>query len=271
MQQHGAVAGWVTHNRGSGVIVTSAADKKATLTPRLDFGILRQNPGTETPGETFVLGWFDDAREGLEHYGDLINRIHQIKLPARPPAGLCVWYMDPHGMLGFSGKDLAALRDVAAKELKPFGFEFLMIDDGWQLGNCPPGEFGPVEVFTMLGSQCSRNEPSGTGTERVRVPDIGDPSNDAETIVYLFKLSGIVFIQGGENHLPADAWLRQGIAAGFTPHVRMSLGQFQGERSLRAVLQEMKPLFWLPLHEYEMTHDRGGNRTGQLLQGGKLL
>ena len=51
------------------------------------------------------------------------------------------------------------------------------------------------------------------------------------------------------------------------PNVRMSLGQFQGERSLRAALQARKPLFWLPLHEYEMTHDHGGNRTGQLLHG----
>jgi hypothetical protein len=129
-------------------------------------------------------------------------------------------------------------------------------------------KLGPVEIFTMLGSQCSRNEPSGTGTERVGVPNRDDPSKDTETVVYLFRLGGIVFIQGGENHTPAGEWLRQGIAAGFKPNVRLSLGQFQGERSLGLVLQTMKPLFWLPLHEYEMTHDHGGNRTGQLLQAG---
>ena len=153
MQQHGAVAGWVTHNRGSGVIDTRAANGKATVMPRLDFGHLRQNPGTETAGETFVLGWFDDARDGLELYGDLIKRIYRIKLPPRPPVGLCTWYMDPHGMLGFSEKDLAALRDVAAKELKPFGFEFLMIDDGWQKGTVPPGEFGPGKQFLNVNAQ----------------------------------------------------------------------------------------------------------------------
>lgn len=129
-------------------------------------------------------------------------------------------------------------------------------------------KFGPVEIFTMLGSQCARNEPSGIGTERVGVPNRDDSSKDTETVVYLFRLGGIVFIQAGENHIPADAWLRQGIAAGFKPDVRLSLGQFQGERSLGPVLQTMTPLFWLPLHEYEMTHDHGGNRTGQLLQAG---
>jgi L-ascorbate metabolism protein UlaG (beta-lactamase superfamily) len=128
-------------------------------------------------------------------------------------------------------------------------------------------KFGPVEIFTMLGSQCSQNVLSGIGTERIGVPNKDDSSKDAETVVYLFRLGGIVFIHNGENHFPADAWLQQGIAAGFTPNMRLSLGQFQGERSLRSVLQAMKPLFWLPLHEYEMTHDRGGNRTGPLMQG----
>ncbi|MBM3859093.1 MAG: hypothetical protein FJ395_05520 [Verrucomicrobia bacterium] len=128
-------------------------------------------------------------------------------------------------------------------------------------------QFGPVEIFTMLGCQYSKNAPSGAGSERIGIPNKDDPSKDSETVVYLFRAGGIVFIHGAENHIPADAWLQRGIAAGFKPNVRLSLGQFQGERSLRAALQAVKPLFWLPLHEYEMTHDHGGNRTGHLLGG----
>jgi hypothetical protein len=48
----------------------------------------------------------------------------------------------------------------------------------------------------------------------------------------------------------------------------MSLGQFQGDRAMSAALKTMKPLFRLPLHEYEMMHGGGGNRTGPLMQGG---
>jgi hypothetical protein len=90
---------------------------------------------------------------------------------------------------------------------------------------------------------------------------------DSETIGYLFKLNGIVFLQAGENHIPAADWLRRGVEIGFKPNVRMSLGQFQGERALSAALAAMKPVFRLPLHEYEMMHEGGGNRTGQLFQG----
>jgi L-ascorbate metabolism protein UlaG (beta-lactamase superfamily) len=126
--------------------------------------------------------------------------------------------------------------------------------------------FGPLEIFTKLGSQMSRNEPTGVGSERRGVPNTEDPERDSETICYLFKLAGITFITCGENHVPAGDWLRQGIALGFKPDVRMSLGQFQGDRAMSAALKTMKPLFRLPLHEYEMTHGGGGNRTGYLMQ-----
>lgn len=127
--------------------------------------------------------------------------------------------------------------------------------------------FGPVEIFTFLGSQHSRNEPSGQGTERIGVPNAENPAQDSETICYLFRLAGITFLTCGENHVPADAWLREGAALGFKPNVRMSLGQFQGDRALSAVLKTMKPAFRLPLHEYEMLHGGGGNRTGPLMTG----
>lgn len=127
-------------------------------------------------------------------------------------------------------------------------------------------KFGPLEIFTMLGSQMSRNEPTGVGTERRGVPNIENPERDSETVCYLFRLAGITFITCGENHIPADEWLRQGVELGFKPNVRMSLGQFQGDRAMSAALKTMKPLFRLPLHEYEMTHAGGGNRTGYLMQ-----
>ncbi len=128
--------------------------------------------------------------------------------------------------------------------------------------------FGPVEIFTMLGAQYVRNEPSGTGSERVGVPDPETPGRDSETVAYLFKLGGITFITAGENHVPAGEWLRRGVELNFRPQVRLSLGQFQGERSLLAELKNMPPLFRLPLHEYEMMHQGGGNRMAPLLSGG---
>ena len=64
--------------------------------------------------------------------------------------------------------------------------------------------------------------------------------------------------------MPADEWLKKGIELGFMPDVRMSVGQFQGARSMEKVLKALPPCFTLPLHEYEMMHGGGGNRMGKL-------
>jgi len=125
--------------------------------------------------------------------------------------------------------------------------------------------FGPVEMFTFLGTQFSKNEPNGKGAERDGVPNRESLANDSETICYLFKLAGITFVTCGENHVPADEWLRRGAALGFKPNVRISPGQFQGDRALAAELKTMKPVFRLPLHEYELLHIFGGNRTRHLM------
>ncbi|NJN05689.1 MAG: hypothetical protein HC814_03910, partial [Rhodobacteraceae bacterium] len=124
-------------------------------------------------------------------------------------------------------------------------------------------KFGPVELFTFLGSQYSRNEPNGNDSERDGVPNKENPAQDSETVAYLIKLAGITFITCGENHVPAEGWLRRGAELGFKPNVRMSLGQFQGDRALSGGAEDDEdPCSVLPLHEYEMLHAFGGNRTG---------
>jgi len=121
--------------------------------------------------------------------------------------------------------------------------------------------FGPVEILTMLGSQYSTNEPRADG-RRYGVPTAGDPTRDSETVVYLFRLEGITFLQAAENHVPCDEFLRQARDQGWKVNVCMSAGQFQGARSARQALSDT---FDLPLHEYEMTHHGAGNRTGHWL------
>jgi L-ascorbate metabolism protein UlaG (beta-lactamase superfamily) len=128
-----------------------------------------------------------------------------------------------------------------------------------------PQKVGPVELYTMLGCQYSRNRPEGT--VRVGVPNAENPEADSETVVYLFRLGGLVFMQAGENHVPVDDWFRKGAELGFSPDVRMSVGQFQGARSADARLKERPPCLTLPVHEYEMTHEGGGNRMSPHFRG----
>ncbi len=121
--------------------------------------------------------------------------------------------------------------------------------------------FGPVDILTMLGSQCATNETRADG-QRYGVPSVSDPARDSETVVYLFRIQGIVFLQAAENHRPCDDFLRHAQDKGWKVNVCMSAGQFQGVRTAHKVLSNT---FALPLHEYEMTHHGAGNRSAHWL------
>ncbi|MFO7974355.1 MAG: alpha-galactosidase [Candidatus Hydrogenedentota bacterium] len=122
----GIVAGWVTHNRGSGVVFSDTEDGEAVLRARVDYGDLK----TGGDSEVLVLGYFDDARLGLEGYADLVANYYRIALPPIP-SGYCTWYSNPHG--GASDEQhIIELAEFTAENLKPFGFDFIQIDDRWQ-------------------------------------------------------------------------------------------------------------------------------------------
>jgi L-ascorbate metabolism protein UlaG (beta-lactamase superfamily) len=120
-------------------------------------------------------------------------------------------------------------------------------------------QVGPAEFYTLLGRQYSRSTPGADG-QREGVPG-ADPANETESVVYLLRVGGIVFLQGAENHVPAGEWLKRGIAQGWVPDVVLSAGQYQGQRSIDAVLRQRPPVFRIPVHDYEMMHEGGGNRT----------
>ena len=128
----GVVAGWLSHDRGSGVVFSPVQGNTVRVQAQLDYGRLRIKPGGDAAAETFAIGYFADARFGLEAYADAVAKVYAIKLPAHRP-GLCTWYMEKHAG-ACDEKFLPELADYAAKNLKPFGLDFLQIDDGWQEG-----------------------------------------------------------------------------------------------------------------------------------------
>ena len=140
----GVVGGWITHDRGSGVILSPVEGGAARMEAQIDYGRLRIKPGAAVEAETFALGWFEDARMGLEAYADAVAKVYSIKLPPQP-SGYCTWYTEKHGG-ACDEKHLAELAAFAARELKPFGFDFIQIDDQWQAG---VSSNGPNRNFTM--------------------------------------------------------------------------------------------------------------------------
>ena len=156
----GVVGGWITHDRGSGVVFSPVKDGVVRMQAQIDYGRLRVKPGVDADIETFAVGWFDDARFGLEAYADAVAKVYSIRLP-RQKAGFCTWYMEK-----FAGAcdevHLPEVSVVAAKELKPFGFEFIQIDDQWQEG---VADNGPKKNFTTHAS----NGPFPNGMKKTAV------------------------------------------------------------------------------------------------------
>jgi hypothetical protein len=139
----GFVGGWLSSDRGSGVLFTPVAEGKTNLKAVTEYGRLRLKPKTSERGEWLALGWFDDARLGLETYADGVAAYHGIRLPAQP-TGYCTWYSKPHGGAG-DEKSTAELAAFLGKELRPYGLDFLQIDDKWQSGE---RRQGPAKDFT---------------------------------------------------------------------------------------------------------------------------
>ena len=130
--RRGVVAGWITEDRGSGVLFSEVKDGKVGFKARIDYGHLRIPAGKSAALETLAIGIFSDARLGEELYADAIKKQYDIKLRA-PPAVYCSWYAEKHGQAG-DETSTVELAKFAAKELKPFGFSVVQIDDEWQDG-----------------------------------------------------------------------------------------------------------------------------------------
>jgi hypothetical protein len=147
--RNGVVFGWLTHDRGDGVLFSKVESGTVRVGAQVDYGRLRMAPGKSEGLETLAVGYFDDARLGLESWADQVAKIYDIHLPPQPVV-FCTWYSQPYG----GSSDATHLAETAAfaeKNLKPFGFSVIQIDDHWQAGI--KGD-GPKRNFTT-------HDPSG--------------------------------------------------------------------------------------------------------------
>ena len=141
--RNGIVLGWLTDDRGSGVLFTKVEGGTLRAEAQIDYGHLRIDPGKTSDLETLAIGYFDDARLGLEAWADAVAKVYDIHLPPQP-VGYCTWYSQTNG--GSSDqKHLAEQTEFAAKNLALFGFSVIQIDDHWQDGISTNG---PKRNFT---------------------------------------------------------------------------------------------------------------------------
>lgn len=187
--RRGVVAGWLSSDRGAGVLFSQIKDGKVEFKAQIDYGHLRIPAGRTARLESLAIGCFGDARIGQERLADAVARYYRIKL--RPRTGVyCTWYAEEHGGAGdeFSTIELA---DFVARELKPFGLTVIQIDDRWQDG---PELDGPTRGF----ERCRPGGPYPNGMEPV-----------TKALDKLGLTFGLWWLPFGRNHAAPDYADRQ--------------------------------------------------------------
>ncbi len=142
----GVVGGWLSHERGSGVVFATSDQGRVKLEARIEYGHLRIAPGASVVSETFALGWFEDARLGLEAWADAVAKRLAITLPPMPIV-YCTWYDNVHGGSS-NARALAELSRFAGQNLTQYGLSCIQIDDGWQMGDSKGN--GPRKNFSAF-------------------------------------------------------------------------------------------------------------------------
>lgn len=140
--RNGVVGGWLTTERGSGVVFAGLTNRQPCMSARVEYGRLRLAPKQTEALETFAIGYFEDARIGMEAWAGAVARVLEIKLPPLPTV-YCTWY---HAGSSDENK-LMEQAAFAARHLAPCGFSVVQIDDGWQDGQTTNG---PRKNFTQV-------------------------------------------------------------------------------------------------------------------------
>jgi len=142
----GIVAAPVTIDAGSPVLFSKVEGDKVQLTLQDQYGATVPPSLAPFGGDWWVIGYFDDARLGLEKYANEFARINKLKMK-HLPVGLMTWYCEKHG--GALNQDaVVEISDFIAKHFKDYGYEFIQIDDLWQNGitnNGPAKDFSKVK------------------------------------------------------------------------------------------------------------------------------
>ncbi|PTT01405.1 hypothetical protein DBR11_07430 [Pedobacter sp. HMWF019] len=131
--RHGVVAGWITNEKGSGVLFSNIENSLVNIKAQIDYGHFLLPAGKNEAVETLAIGYFDDARLGEEQFADAIAKQQNIKMKARS-AVYCTWYSEKNGGAGSEASNIELARFIEEKNLKSFGLGVIQIDDEWQAG-----------------------------------------------------------------------------------------------------------------------------------------
>lgn len=164
--RNGVVAGWLTNEKGSGVLFSKLNNELVEIKAQIDYGHFLLPTGKSESTETLLIGYFDDARLGEEQFADAIAKQQNIKLKPRS-AVYCTWYSEKNGGAG-SESSTIELAKFASLKLKPYGLGVIQIDDRWQAGK---QYNGPGRGFDRVDP--NGGYPNGMSTVAKAIKDSG--------------------------------------------------------------------------------------------------
>lgn len=190
----GLVGGWRSNRIGSGIVFSGiGVNGNAVMIPEMQFG--RHPDREETEYDAFIFGRFDDCLEGLESLADEIAKEHDIKLKSAR-SGYCTWYSNKYGG-ACDEVHLAELADAAEKKLSPYGFDFIQIDDKWQIGET---KNGPKKNFTTHNSNGPYKNGMKAAADNLK-------SHGMESGIWFIPFAGSVV----DPHFPKEWFVKSGV------------------------------------------------------------
>jgi hypothetical protein len=162
--RNGVVAGWLTNEKGSGVLFSKTENNFVQIDAKIEYGHFRIPAGKTEKSETLVISYFDDARLGQEQFADLLAKENKIKLRERS-AVYCTWYSEKNGGAG-SEESSIEIANFINNNLKKYGLGVVQIDDLWQDG----GKYnGPTRGFDRVRKELV---PGGLGIDGKKIPEL---------------------------------------------------------------------------------------------------
>ncbi len=130
----GLVIGYLENNSSQGRITVKQQLGEAGLISLLVESTYEEEftlqPGAEVSSDRIIILFAKTAFAALEGYAGAVNKVHRVHL--NPPVnGWCSWF----SFFGaISEGEVLRQAKFAAQQLKPYGFEYVQVDDGFYRG-----------------------------------------------------------------------------------------------------------------------------------------
>ena len=154
----GFISGWISQDKGSGIVSSNFFNEVLKIIPKLDFGKIYPSNEEYIVSEWFAFGVMKSPTIGLEEYAEQIKQYYKISLPPIPKGGYCTWYAEHHHGAGDEVSTSKLAKFTKENHLIDAGFQVFQIDDMWQKGTIRTKNIGKKwKKYPMLTKRTKKD------------------------------------------------------------------------------------------------------------------